>query len=441
MKKWFRFFGLSFFSHKISKESVKHGYSNIFLGFLLALVFLWSGFMGGDMLPFASHYKNAPDFSATAGAVFANSDPAKRIVAKIQNGDLKVKKQGGEYTESLLINTFESEEDKQNYSSNGFGVVVDSRPADTLAEIEAYCISNDGKNTIITYEEYLTLSEVARLNFEFKIRYTGNALELDDASVAEYRAYVDSLGDENKAAAAELSKKLQEEKITKNEYNREIYKLYFTNYYQKIDSYESTSTVPLLRNYYYHEYISRGISNYLFIFDDYMAGSFETKRGVEIEFYGFYSGLEDGALIAEGASEDEALRQVDSFIKKSFNANGFLNAYAYLMNIISLMPFIALMLMVAALLSYSVMKLCGIESVSTLADMIKIIGSFVWFSGVVAGVFALIIGFFVNRSLITALALLVFFLTLVIRSVVFVILENKINTEKTEQQMSADMEV
>ena len=43
-------------------------------------------------------------------------------------------------------------------------------PADTFAEIEAYCVSNDGKNTVISYEDYLTLSEVARLNFDFKIR-------------------------------------------------------------------------------------------------------------------------------------------------------------------------------------------------------------------------------------------------------------------------------
>ena len=49
MKKWFEFFCLSFFSHKISKEGAKRGYATAFLGLILALIFLWVAFMGGDM--------------------------------------------------------------------------------------------------------------------------------------------------------------------------------------------------------------------------------------------------------------------------------------------------------------------------------------------------------------------------------------------------------
>ena len=165
MKKWFRFFSLSFFSHKSAKESVRRGYTNVFLGFVLALAFLFVGFIGAQMLPFGLHYNNSPDFSATVRNVFANADVEKRIYAEIENGDLKVKKYGGEYSPGLLVNTFENDADKQIYSVNGYGVVVDSRPADTLAEIEAYCISNDGKATEISYSDYLTLSEVAKLNF------------------------------------------------------------------------------------------------------------------------------------------------------------------------------------------------------------------------------------------------------------------------------------
>ena len=180
MKKWIRFFSLGFFSHKLSKESTKRGYGNFLLGLLLTLIFLWVSFVGGDMLPFAAHYKNSPDFVATAHSVFANSDVNKRIEAEIENGVLKVRKHGNEYTEAILVNTFENEADKQNYSVNGYNVIIDTRPADTLAEIEAYCISNDGQNLIISYEEYLTLSTVARLNFDFKLKYTGNSLELND---------------------------------------------------------------------------------------------------------------------------------------------------------------------------------------------------------------------------------------------------------------------
>ncbi len=393
------------------------------------------------MLPFGSHYKNAPDLRGSVYKVFANADSEKRVIAKIEDGDLKVKRQGGEYGDILLINTLENDTDKENYSSGGFHIVVDNRPADTLAEIEAYCISNDGKETVISYEDYLALSEVARLNFDFKIRYTGKALELSDESVFGYVEYLSALGDESRNRIEKIANDFLDEKITKSEYNREIYKLYFTNYYPEIKEYESTSEVPLFRNYYYHQYISQGITNYLFIFDDYMAGSFETKGGLDVQFYGFYKGLEDGEIVPVEASLKEREKSVDGFVKGSFNSNWFLNVYAHTMNIISLMPFIALMLMVATLLSYSILKLWGTESISSLGAMFKIIGSFQWFSGLTAAVFALIMGFLVNRGMITALSLVAFFVVLVIRSMIFITQENKLYTKQSEKQVAEQTEV
>ncbi len=441
MKKWFEFFCFGFFSHKTAREGVKRGYANVFLGFILALVFLWAGFILGYMMPFGVHYGNSPDFMATVHAALANSDADKRIYAEIENGDLKVKKHGGEYADGVLINTFESDADKEAYSVNGYNVVVDSRPANTLAEVEAYCVSNDGKNTVISYQDYLSLSDVARLNFDFKLRYTGNALELDDESVEGYRAYVDGLSNENKDATEKLAGDLAENTITESEYNRAIYELYFTNYYPEITEYESTSRVPLLRNYYYFEYISKGTKNYLFIFDDYMTGSFETRSGIDVPFYGFYSNLDDGALIAEGATQDEANASADGFIKKAFSANWFLNAYAYVMNIIILAPFIALMLMVATLLPYSILKLCGVESIASLGAMLKIVGSFVWFSGIVSAVFTVICMFFVKQSMINALPLVLFFATLAVRSVIFAVKESSLYKKQSEQREAEQTEV
>lgn len=440
MKKWVRFFCHSFFSHKAAKEGTRRGYTNVFLGFVLALAFLWAGFVGAEMLPFGIHYNHSPSFRATVQAVLANVDTSKRIVAKIENGNLKVKKHGGEYDQALFINTFENDVDKQNYSINGCNVVVDSRPADTLAEIEAYCVSNDGKGTVISYQEYLTLSNVAKLNFDFKLKYTGNALELTDEAVTGYREYVDGLSDENKGITAALANDLSQSKITKHEYDRSIYELYFANYYPEITAYESTSKVPLLRNYY-QQYVKENAHNYLFIFDDYMMGAFETKGGVDVLFYGFYSNLADGVLITEGAGQKEAEAQACDFIKDAFRANGFLNAYAYFVNIVSLIPYIALMLLVAALLSYSLLRLRGVESIASLGAMFKIVGSFVWISGALSALFAVMAGFFVKRGWITALALVLFFAVLVTRSILFVIQENKIHTEQLKQQEAEQTEV
>ena len=393
------------------------------------------------MLPFGAHYNNSPDFMATAHAVFANPDVEKRIDAEIQDGDLKVKKHGGEYAESLLVNTFENDADKQNYSVGGYNIVVDSRPANTLAEVEAYCVLNDGTNTEISYQEYLTLTDVTKLNFDFKLRYTGKALELTDEMVEGYIIFLNESSDENKAETQRLANELAENKTTKSEYNRAIYELYFVNYYPEITAYESTSKVPLLRNYFYHQYISKGINNYLFVFDDYMTGSFETKGGIDVSFHGFYGNLENGSVVTEGAAQDVANKSVDNFIKDAFKSIGILNLYAYAVNVLSLAPFIALMLLVATLLSYSILKLRGVESITSLGATLKIVGSFIWFSGIVSAVFTVIMAFFVGRNLISVLPLVSFFVTLAVRAIVFVIKESKLYTQQLEQQEVSQTEV
>ena len=440
MKKWFKFLSLSFFSHSISKESLKRGYTNVFFAFVLVLAFLWAGFVGGDMLPFGMHYKHSDDFRSTAYSVFLNDDEDKRIEFEIEKGALKAKKHGSEYTEALFVNTFENENDKQSYSVNGYNIVIDTRPADALAEVEAYCVSNDGNNTVISYEDYLTLSDIARLNFDFKLRYTGNELAFDEKAIENYKIYIDSLNDENSAKATNLSKRLQENEIDNYEYNKEIYKLYFTNYYPNITEYESTSEVPLLRNYYYHEYLSKGSEKYLFVFDDYMTGAFQTESGVDVTFYGFYSGLENGVIVSDNANVSDCHDEIDTFIKESYKATADLNMYAYAMNIFSLIPFVALMLLTVTLLAYSLSRLRGVDSIASFGSMLKIVGSFSWFCGFISAIFTVIAAFFVQQNIISALPLVIFFAALAVRSLVFTVKENQLHVIKSEQQ-AADTEV
>ena len=434
MKKWLKFFGLSFFSHSNAKSSTKRGYTNVFLGFVLAMVFLWAAYVGSNTLPFGVHYKRSPDFKATAYSVFINKDVEKRIEAEIEDGRLKAKLYGGKFADGVYVNTFDSESDKQNYSVNGYDIVVDTRAADTLAEVEAYCISNDGKGTVISYSDYLELSSVAKLNFDFKLRYTGNAFEPDSSSVMSYKAYLEGLSDEKRSEVLSLSQKLNEEVITVSEYNRAVYELYFTSYYPEITEYETTSRVPLLRNYYYHQYVSGGAGKYLFIFDDYMTGSFETKGGITVSVHGFYADLENGPIAPIGVSDSDASSSVDDFIKKSFKATGFLNSYAYALNIFSLVPFIALMLLVVTLLTYSISRLRAVESIRSFGAMFKIVGSFSWFSGVISAFATTVAAFFVKSNIISALPLVVFFVALAARSVIFAIEEERLYIKQSEKE-------
>jgi len=425
MKKWLKFFGLSFFSNEISKDGIKRGYANFFLGLILALIFLFAGVIGADVMPFGVHYNRAPDFRDTARTVFANENVDKRLSVLIEGDTLKAKLSGGNFENALLIDTFNNPTDKLNYSVNGYNVVVDTRPADTLAEFNAYCVAKDDNTNVISYEDYLTLNNIARLNFDFKLEYTGRALYLDDTFVADCKTFVDGTSDENKQATEKLANDLLENKITKEQYNKGIYELYFTNYYPSITAYESVSKVPLLRNYYYHKYINNGTDKYLLVFDDYMAGSFETKGGINVFFYGFYNNVKDGVLVDNGLATEDAVKLADALVKDSFKSTVTLSVYIYIMNILRVLPFIALMPIVVGLLVHSILKLKGVESCKTFGATFKVVGSYVWFSAVIAAVLTMILAFFVQRSVLNVLPLVLFFITLAVRSVIFALEEIK----------------
>ena len=434
MKKWLRFFFCSFFSDKISKDGAKRGYTTFFVGLILAFAFLWAGYVGGDILPLGVRYSNSPDFMATMHSVFSNADVNQRLQAEIKDGALLAKTQNGEYSPDLLVNTFENESDRENYSKNGYNVVVDLHPADTPAEFEIRFVSNNGKDLTLTYEEYSLLNAVEKLYFDLELTYTGKALELNDDMVEAYIATLEGLNSESKSEIESLANDLASNKITKSEYNRAIYELYFVNYYPEITAYESTSKVPLLRNYYYYQYISQGVKNYVFIFDDYMTASFETKDGTAVSFYGFYDDMKDGALVESGASQSEADRAVDDFVKKSILSVAPLTLYAYAINVFSLIPFFSLIPLVVTLLAYSILKLMGVESIKTFGTAFKILGSYVWFSAFISAVTTVIAAFFVPTSIVTALPPVVFFIVLAVRSIIFAVREARSHMKQLEQQ-------
>ena len=428
MKNWFKFFFLSFFSNKISKDGTKRGFTNLFLSLILTLVFLCVGIVWADFLPFGSHYDNSTGFKTTVRDALTNENPTKRVSILVENGEVKAKTDG-DYADALVINTFKNQENYDDYAQNGYHFVVDIRSADTLAEVEAYCQSTDASGTTISYEDYLSLNEIARLNFEFKLRYTGNQLLLDDSTVSEYRAFIDGTSEQNKQLTKELYEQFESGDISKAEYNREIYELYFTNYYPSITAYESSSKVPLLRNYYYHELINKGEDKFLMIFGDCMIGSFETDGGISVFFYGFYKDLENGELVASD------FNAVDDFIIDSYGATKDLNTYIYIMNIIRLVPVIALMVIVVAMLTSSVLSLKGVEECRTFGAAIKIVGSYAWVSAVVTAIVTLITAFMVEKSVITVVALISFFVTTLVRSIIFVI--GQIKQRKVELQALA----
>lgn len=424
MKKWIKFFFLSFFSNKQAKEGTKRGLTSAVLGLILALVFTCVGLIGAEALPFGTHYNNSGDFKALARNAFANPDGANGISLNVVDGKLQAKVQG-DYKKGLIVNTFDSQEDATNYAKGEYQLVVDTRSADALAKVEALCVSTDEQKTTITYEEYLTLNDVAKRNFEFKLKYTGEELVLSDADVENYKAYVEGTSQDNKNLVAEILEKLEKNEITKEQYNRAMYALYFSEYYPEITQYESSSRVPLLRNYYFHEHIDNGANKFLMVFDDCMIGSFKTGSGIDVLFYGVYSNIADGELISAQNNQTSRFIAVDGFIRNSFMATMNLSTYIYIMNTIRLVPIIAIMVVVVAMLMYSVLSLKGAGTFRSFSASLKVTGSFIWVSGLISAILTVILSFIVPKNLISVFAIVGFFVTILIRTIVLIIAEIK----------------
>lgn len=402
MKEWLKFVGLSFFSDKISKGASKRGYLNLILGMIFALAFLFCGVLAADLLPFSTHYNNSSDFKAFV---------RKAVTSESLNLEVKSQK----VTASRIVDSFANETE---YALNGYNLVVDTRPADAFDDFEAYYLSNDGKEQQITLEDYATLSNVAKRNFDFKIRYTPNELILTDELTVKHENY---LTDKNNESFSELQKKQSE--LSREEYKKQVYNLYVKAYYPDLSAYESTGSAPLLRNYYYHNYVNGGAEKYLFVFDDSCVGEFETNAGFKVTFYGFYKNFPDGATFTTD-------KEADEFIKNAFNATASLSVYIYFMNTIRLLPFIVLMPVVIAMLAYCVLKIMKSDAVKSFGGGIKIIGSYLLVGSLLSAILTFICGYFVPRNSLMIAAILILFITLLVRTAIFLIIEG-LNVKKT----------
>lgn len=397
MVKWLKFIGLSFFSDKISKQAVKRGYLNLVFGLFFTLAFLFCGVLAADLLPFPTQYDNAEEFSSFVRNAF--SDESLNVTA--ENKKIRADR---------TVNSFSNEADAA-FRVNGYNFVADTRAADAFDDFEAYYLSNDGKEQTITIEEYASLSDVAKRGFDFKIRYTANELILTDELCSEHEEYLESVKNES---YAELLKKQGE--LSREEYRKQVYNLYVKAYYPDLSAYESTGSAPLLRNYYYHNYLYDGAEKYLFIFDDSCVGSFKTDSGLKVTFYGFYKNFADGETFS---TADMA----DSFIKNAFRATAPLSVYVYFMNLIRLLPFVILMPAALALLAFCVLKISRSEACNTFGGCLKIIGSYLLVGSFISALITFVCGYFLPRNTLIVAGLLTLFITLLIRTAVLLAVE------------------
>ena len=95
----------------------------------------------------------------------------------------------------------------------------------------------------------------------------------------------------------------------------------------------------------------------------------------------------------------------------------------YLMNIIRFIPYIALMPLILALLLFCITRLIKSDCCKGFGAGLKITGSFMWFSALIAGFCTFICGYFTPRNLLFTVALILQFGVLAVRTAEFLIRE------------------
>lgn len=399
MKKWMKFFGLSFFSNQEAEKAPKFGLGFVLLAVLLSMIFFLFGYYSSDVLPFGANYGRATEYQQFLHTAFDE---------KVQ---LEIKDQ--KMVANQKINTYTVEADKDLYAASPYDLIVDTRPSDLLIRFDQVAIKGDKE---IRYEEYLELNEEAKREYTLKVTYSDEEMVITSEKAKQYEMYLEKIStetDEDYRVEAKndyQALKEKKEEYSEEEYDKELYYLYVKHYYQSVTSLFQGARAPVLRDYYYREYITAGKAYYFYVFDNLCAGSFETDQGIPIVFGGYYNKCSNGEV-----------RDIDQFIRQVFYDTAGYTFASYLVSTIALFSTLAIAPLLVALVMWGVGKVIKDGWEGTFVGCYKIVASFIWASALIISVALLIGGWFASARALYKLIPMTFTAVLAIRTAIFCI--------------------
>ncbi len=374
IKEVLSFFGLSFFSNKISKRAKAHTVLPLAFSFLFTFILLYFSVILSDTIPFQHHYRQASEYQEFLYEIFQEY----QVKLQINNSKLEVKTNA----QAGVVNTYhDAVSNEEDYF-----VVLDSRNTMAMYDdfVPFYRLKEQDSITV-SHEEYLRLPEEERKKYEFGITYTGIELILNSDNISSFEDFFEKQEDNSyKKVYLSLDK-------TKDIYKDELYNLYIRANYPEMNKYEKDGGAPKLRNYYFQEYITQGkVKYYLFIFDDILVGNFLTDKNMEISFYGSFP----KEMQCDGASALD----IDNFIISSFKNNTNMSIYIYFINFITILPLIILVAIIVTMLLYSIDRLIQKEEGMRFGTAFKIVGIHLYIAALISGIIIFICGFFLPRG-------------------------------------------
>lgn len=410
---WLKFYFLGFFSEKQAKKSNRTGALTIILSAVLTFLLFFVGFYAADIVPFSTHYENAAKYR-----LFTEN--------AIGNGKTPVKINAEKAVYPVKINTYTSEADKEKYCSDGYNLIVDTRPSDTLIRFTQYAVKGEEE---IDYEAYLALDEEDKKSYLLKIRYFDEELVLTAEDTERHIAFFEQASVEgsekfNKSAAEDY-KKLNGDKQNMNDeaFAEQLYYLFIKYYYVGAGSLLQGANAPVLCDYYYINYLIDGTPDYLYIFDALCTGSFTSDRGVPVAFGGYYDGQPDGEVT-----------DINGFIEQIFYDSAGAAAASYFYTALMQIPFILLIPILTALILWLTGKATKAKNNQSFTNYYKISNCFVLFSAIFTAVITFVCGFFFSARVVAKFMPLIFGIILVVRAFISFAIDFKASKRSAENE-------
>lgn len=420
MKDWLKFYFLGFFSDELSKEAAVRAFWNTLLSFLLAFILLCCALTAGYVASFGALFANSEDFHTFLYSVFAE-EHGSRINLSISGGKLSASFGDGRDS----VNSFDGDTD---YDVGGYRLVVDTRPAATTFDnFTVECKDENGD--AMSFEQYRVLSDERKAECSAVLTYSGKTLDVSEGQ-SEYTAFLeDSVSDSgssdyNSDIAAEyaaLKAGYAAGEVSQSEYENTVYTLYFRSYYSVFAGRDSYGDAPTLRTYYMNSNVYSGESRYLILLDDACICSFVNDGGITVDFAGYFSGMDDGAISTEGMDVSRMRANIDEMISSAFYTGGGLSFLVYIISLFRMLPVFVIAMILVTALAYLVCRIKRLEFGIKFLGMFKIVGSFLFFGAVITFICTLAYSFLFPRGAVYILSGVTLLVVLLIRTAILVI--------------------
>lgn len=398
MNSWLKYFFGGFWSNTRSQECQWRSLGNTALGTLLSFLILVCGLTWGYQASFRPTYQRAEEFRQF---LYSTMDSIDFTVTD------------GVATGESRINTYKA-------GQKDYQLIVDLRDTRTIYDAFALsCTAEEGQT--ISYESYLAQpAHVQKEYTRFTVTYSGEELNLTE-KCPEYLAYLQTVCDPQSVLyheeTAKCLKKLEEEKP--EDYYEQVYLLYVSSYYPKLETAEFNTKAPTIHGYYL-DLLSRDTEGkFLCLLKDNCYVGFRSG-GMQVIFTGNYSQIQSMEAGSAGA---------DTLIYKSFQSGSQTDYLMYAVNIFGGFFLIAVLWLLMMIVVRIVCRIKRYEAAATFGGAAQLVGSFLLWSGGIAALCGFILSFLLDQALVYYGTIGIMALVLVIRTIVFAAKQNPAENE------------